>query len=89
MTQSDWLPHFAFSALGAASRATVKEPAWHKVKGQNPVSSALLYSHLVGARVARQRCPILQPGRMSLSPYQPYAKGTSLLCRIGDISTLP
>ena len=71
----------AFSAFRATGRA--------EAKGQNQVRSALPYSRWVGARVARQRCPILHPSRWSLPDYPPFAKGTSLLCIIGDISTLP
>jgi len=69
---------FAFIAFGATGRA-----------GQNDARPALPYSRWVGARVARQRCPILHPSRWSLPDYPPFAKGTSLLCIIGDISTLP
>lgn len=77
---------FAFSAFWATSRADAK--------GQNQVRSALLYSRSGGARVARQRgsilpsCPILQPGNWSVTYRQPCAKGTFLLWKTGDISTL-
>jgi hypothetical protein len=77
-TEMDW--PFAFIALGTTSRADQK--------GQNDLRSALPYSHPVGAQVARQRCPILQPGDQSVTGCQPFAKGTSLLCRKGDISIL-
>jgi hypothetical protein len=71
---------FAFIAWETTSRAGQK--------GQNDLRSALLYSHPVSAQVARQRCPILQPGDRSITGCQPFSKRTSLLCSIGDISTL-
>lgn len=80
MTQAETDRLCAFIAFLAASRA--------EAKGQNQVSSALPYSRWAGARVARQRCPILQPSTGSLPDYPPFAKGTSLLCKTGDISTL-
>lgn len=88
MAQTEMDRLFAFIAFWTASRAEAKEPALYKVKGQNKLRSALLYSLPGGAQVARQRCPILHPGDGSISPDQPFAKGTSLLCRLGDISTL-
>ena len=71
---------FAFIAFWATSRADAK--------GQNEVRSALLYSRWAGARAARQRCPVLQLSHGSLPYYPPCAKGTFLLCKTGDISTL-
>jgi hypothetical protein len=94
MPQIEIDQRFAFFAFWAASRA---KRAHTKAKGQNIHCSALLFSHRVGAQVARQRCPILQPSGKSLSHPSPFAKadvrslskGTSLLCKSGDISTLP
>ena len=71
---------FAFIAFGTSDR-TVKN-------GQMDFSTALSFCHLLGAQVARQRCPILQPGFVSLSFSPPFEKGTFLLCNLGDISTL-
>lgn len=81
MSMSNSLFPFAFIALGTSDRA-VKN-------GQMDFSSALSFCHLLGAQVARQRCLILQPGPVSLSFFSPFAKGTFLLCTVGDISTLP
>ncbi len=72
MSQTELIQAFAFSALETSGRA--------KQKGQNNLRSALPYSHLIGARIARQRCPVLQSGGRSINACQPLAKGTSLLC---------
>lgn len=72
---------FAFIAFLTSGRADKN--------GQSFVHSALPFSHPVGAQVARQRCPIFQPGFVSLSFISPCAKVTFLLCSLGDISTLP
>ena len=80
MAQTKMDAAFAFIAWGTTSRADQK--------GQNDLRSALPYSHPVGAQVARQRCPILQPGDRSITACQPLAKGTFLLCQKGDISIL-
>jgi hypothetical protein len=97
MAQTEIEPRFAFIAFWAASRAIPPKAGRVKAKGQNILRSALLFSHWIGARVARQHCSILQPSGKSVSDYPPFAKGdvpsvskgTSLLCKPGDISTLP
>jgi hypothetical protein len=63
-------------------------PAGQNKKGQNKICSVLTFSRSSGARVARQRCPILHSSDRIVSSYSPFAKGTSLLCKIGDISIL-
>jgi hypothetical protein len=63
-------------------------PAGQLQKGRTSLCSALLYSRLGGAQVARQRCPILHPDFCSISSYQPFQRGhlyfaenrTFLLC---------
>lgn len=55
---------FAFSAFLTTGRADKK--------GQSLFSSALPYCRLSGARVARQRCPILQPSHPSLAYSLPF-----------------
>jgi len=47
-------------------------------RGQNGVRSALLYSHRIGALVARQRSHILQPGNFSVARCQDFAR---VICR--------
>ena len=54
-------------------------PAGQNKKGQNKVCSVLPFSRSSGARVARQRCPILHSSDRIVSPYSPFE---------GDISTL-
>lgn len=81
MSMSKSSAPFAFIAFETSNRAVNN--------GQMDFSSALSFCHLLGAQVARQRCPILQPGLVSLSLFSPFAKGTFLLCKLGDISTLP
>jgi len=57
-------------------------------KGRTWIRSALPYCRLPGARVARQRCPILQPSSHSLAYLSPFKIGhlyfaifrTFLLC---------
>lgn len=71
---------FAFIAFETSNRAVNN--------GQMDFSSALSFCLLLGAQVARQRCPILQSGIVSLALFSPFAKGTFLLCKLGDISTL-
>jgi len=71
---------FAFSAFLTTGRANKK--------GQNVLRSALPYCRLSGARVARQRCPVLQPSHHSLAHLRPFKLGhlyfadlrTFLLC---------
>jgi hypothetical protein len=102
MAQTEIELLFAFFAFWAASRATPPKAggakrAYTKAKGAEHNCSALLFSHWLGARVARQRCPILQSSGKSVSDHCPFAKGevllmskgTFLLCKLGDISTLP
>jgi hypothetical protein len=50
MAQTEMDRLFAFIAFWTASRAEAKEPALNKVKGQNNLRSALLYSRLVALR---------------------------------------
>jgi hypothetical protein len=80
MSMTDSARAFAFTALPTSSRA--------EQKGQNHLRSALPYSHLIGARVARQRCPILQSGTRSIFAYQPLSRGHLYFADLGDISTL-
>jgi len=97
MAQTEIEQRFAFIAFWAASRATPPKTRGAKAKGQNILRSALLFSHWIGARVARQQRSILQSSGKSVSDHCPFAKGvalrtskgTSLLCKPGDISTLP
>ena len=52
------------------SAMTLRFPLWatnRAKKEQNDHRSALLYSHLDGARVARQHCSILRPGSTILA----------------------
>ena len=81
MAQTDFGRAFEFIAFWATNRA--------ETNGQRSCLSALLFCHSGGAQVALQRCPILRSSSRIVSPYSPFAKGTSLLCNIGDISTLP
>jgi hypothetical protein len=68
-------------SLSAENRVLTKE--------QSPLSSALS-----SASCRRSGCSPAEPypphecHEFTISDYSPLAKGTSLLCRIGDISTL-
>ena len=61
--------HFGESILMTGFIMRLSLWATNRVKKeQNDHRSALLYSHLHGARVARQHCSTLRPGNTILSP---------------------
>jgi hypothetical protein len=78
-TEMDWPVSLS---LPAKNRAASKE--------QSPFGSALSSALVSALGVALQRCsyPPHECQESTMTFYHPSAKGTSLLCRIGDISTL-
>lgn len=74
--------HWVSLSLSAKNRAESQE--------QSVICSALSSALVSALGVALQRCSYPPHERLesTMTSYPPFAKGTSLLCRLGDISTL-